>query len=99
MTHCPHCKHEFEYNHLLPLGWRFKIGVRCQKCHETSYHAASSKKKIMLSVFIYPLLLVIFQAMGLALGWSALIGLCLLAGTLFLIPFLVRLSPEEEPLW
>lgn len=98
MPTCEKCQTEWTWKDSQKAIFQFKKGLKCPYCGETQYQTSSSQKRTSL-VGMAPLLMlpvVIFID-----SWFLTISLILLASIshLSLIPFFMKLSNEEEPLW
>ena len=73
--------------------------MNCQHCREIQYETKSSKNKVMLFIFlpfIINPLCIIYDISKISI---LLIDIGLIVGLLFTIPFILKLSNKEEPLW
>lgn len=96
---CKKCNHQFKYLESINTGLIPKIGVKCPKCKTQLYYTAKSRKQSMYLIFIMPIiafLLIMFNVdVTVSIGIAGIIGLM----TIFLFPFTMELTDEEEPLW
>jgi len=90
-------------------GWRwswkdtitqvFRIKLRCPYCESVQY--LSAKSRVRASLLYLPVLIIQFFLLTFHLSYPSIIGIdvILLALVTVHMPFIYKLSNEEEPLW
>lgn len=98
MPNCQKCNHQWSWFDTVKIG--FINNKKCPNCGERQYVSPQPQKKVFLLYFI-PFILIVFLRPLFNLDdtvyflLSASIILCLL----IYIPFSIKLSNEQKPLW
>ncbi|KMJ57681.1 hypothetical protein AB685_15945 [Bacillus sp. LL01] len=77
----------------------FKQAILCPYCGENQYLTKSSRQKLCLLPMVFPLLTVPFISFGIGGLYLSIVYFICFVSMLSLIPFLYKLSNENEPLW
>ena len=99
MPTCQSCERKWTWLYTIKQILRFRKRMNCQHCREIQYETKSSKNKVMLFIFlpfIINPLCIIYDISKISI---LLIDIGLIVGLLFTIPFILKLSNKEEPLW
>ncbi|SEQ93233.1 TIGR04104 family putative zinc finger protein [Piscibacillus halophilus] len=98
MPTCQKCNQEWSWRDTQKGIMHFKKGINCPYCGETQYQTASSLRRTNL-VGLAPLLALPLVIMFDSWFWTILIILMASLAHLSIIPFFLKLSNEEEPMW
>ncbi|MGP4073542.1 TIGR04104 family putative zinc finger protein [Piscibacillus sp. B03] len=98
MPTCQKCHTEWTWKDSQKVIFQFKKGLICPYCGETQYQTSDSQKRTSL-VGMAPLLML--PVVILTDSWFLTISLILLASIthLSVIPFLMKLSNNQELMW
>ncbi|WP_188205609.1 TIGR04104 family putative zinc finger protein [Alkalibacillus aidingensis] len=99
MLVCANCHYQFRYKEALPFSWKTRVGHECPNCHKTQYYSAKSRKTSLYMTLIGVIIIMFLNMLDVSFPIVFSIALFLIAFFLFISPFTMELSNEEEPLW
>ncbi|AST92505.1 hypothetical protein BC6307_14995 [Sutcliffiella cohnii] len=99
MPTCQSCGTKWGWKQTIKKSFTFHSALECPYCGKKQYWTTKSRRKVSFSTMIIPFFIIVPSLFTISrlLILSMLISLCLLV--LSIIPFIMELSDEEEPLW
>lgn len=98
MPNCQNCNYQWSWLETFKMG--VKSSKRCSSCQKRQYVSMKSRKG---PYFFYMIPLVILLASGplfdLSVAMYSGLGILLVVFLSVLLPFTIKLSNEQEPLW
>ena len=97
MPTCQNCGRKWSWKDTITQVFRIKL--RCPYCKVVQF--LSAKSRVRASLLYLPVLIIQFFLLTFHLSYSSIIGIdvILLALATVHMPFIYKLSNEEEPLW
>lgn len=97
MPTCQNCGRRWSWKDTITQVFRIKL--RCPYCESVQYFSA--KSRVRASLLYLPVLVIQFFLFPFHLSNSSIIGIAviLLALAIAHMPFIYKLSNEDEPLW
>lgn len=98
MPKCPNCNHQWSWFDTLIIG--FKNNKKCPNCEERQFIKLQANKGVYI-LYILPLPIILFSRI--IFDWSTpvflSIGFFFILVATMLVPYTIKLSNEQEPLW
>ncbi|MBM7578618.1 TIGR04104 family putative zinc finger protein [Jeotgalibacillus terrae] len=101
MPNCENCHYKWSFFETMKIG--FASSKKCPNCGAKQYVSTKSSKTIYI-IYLIPLFIIVFVRPLLeSLGVSSILSITLVVlfiiAYIFYIPYTIRLSNEQEPLW
>lgn len=98
MPNCQNCNYKWSWFDTVKIG--FMNNKKCPNCEERQYIKPQANRRIY-AFYILPWIVLLFSRP--LFDWSTLvfvsIGLLFVLAITLLIPYTIKLSNEQEPLW
>ncbi|GIN72970.1 hypothetical protein J14TS2_34450 [Bacillus sp. J14TS2] len=99
MPSCQNCGYKWSWKETFTKMFTFKNKLKCPYCDAFQYISKKSRNQLRLFVFIPFLIWVPLASFGVSLGTILSLELVAYALVCIGVPFLYRLSNEDEPMW
>lgn len=98
MPNCQNCNYKWSWSDTLIIG--FKNNKKCPNCEERQFIKPQASKGVSM-LYILPMIIILFSRP--LFDWSTpvflSIGFFFILVATMLIPYTIKLSNEQEPLW
>lgn len=99
MPTCMNCGRKWSWLNSLKKISSFRKSMKCSHCGEIQYQSSSSRNVTSLLVLLPIITIPISALFNLNLIHILLFNLSLFAVVILLIPYFLKLSNKDEPLW
>ncbi|WP_455662596.1 TIGR04104 family putative zinc finger protein [Pradoshia sp.] len=99
MPTCRSCGKSWTWSISLKRILSFRQTMICPHCQKSQYQAHSSRFKTSGVILIPTLLLPVYIMFELSITTALFIELAIMIAALFVLPFFLELSNQDEPMW
>ncbi|WP_102691759.1 TIGR04104 family putative zinc finger protein [Rummeliibacillus pycnus] len=99
MPICRQCGHKWSWKETFVKLYTFKNKLTCSYCKSNQYISKKSKDQLSLYTIIVPLVYIPLVSIGVSIGYILTCGITTYILMSICMPFLIKLSNEDEPMW
>jgi len=99
MPNCQHCDHKWSWKETFVKIFTFSNKLTCPYCNTSQYVSKKSKNQLSLLTIVFSLVYIPLVSFGVSIGYILTWGIMTYILTSLCIPFLIRLSDKDEPMW
>ncbi|KIL53532.1 hypothetical protein KP77_05080 [Jeotgalibacillus alimentarius] len=101
MPNCKNCQYKWSFFETMKIG--FANSRKCPNCGVKQYVSTKSRKSVYM-IYMIPLIILLFvrpllESIGMNSFFSITLVVLFMIAYILYIPYTVRLSNEQEPLW
>lgn len=99
MPICQNCKKRWSWSKTMKQIFRFRTKMNCYHCGDMQFQTQNSKyyqSMFTLLPLIFTPLIIVFNLSTIIF---ILINIVIIIGVILSLPFILKLSNDEEPLW
>ncbi|RPJ94209.1 hypothetical protein CW357_16685 [Rummeliibacillus sp. TYF005] len=99
MATCKHCGHKWGWKETIAQLFSFKRKLKCTNCHTNQYISVKSRNQLSIVGILISLIFVPLISFGVPLRYIITSEILIYVFYIGLIPFLIKLSDQEEVFW
>lgn len=99
MPTCKHCGHQWGWKETIVQLFSFKRKLKCNGCQTKQYISVKSRNRLSIVGILISLIFVPFISFGVPLRYIITSEILIYIFYIGCIPFLIKLSNQEEVLW
>jgi CXXC-20-CXXC protein len=99
MPTCKYCGSKWSWFDSIKQLFRFRKSMKCNHCGEIQYQSSSSRNKTSLFVLSPIIIIPLSILFNLSPTSILLVELALIVAVLFIMPFFLKLTEKDEPMW
>lgn len=99
MPTCQSCEKQWSWFDTIKQLLRLRTRMKCHQCREFQYQSQASRNKMSLVALLPMILTPVLLMFGLSKFYILLFDIVLIIGVFLTMPFMLKLSNKDEPLW
>lgn len=99
MPICKNCGHKWSWKDTFVKMFSLKNKLTCSYCNSNQYVSKKSKNQLSLFTIVVSLIYIPLVSFGVSIGYIFTWGLITYVLTSICMPFFIRLSEKDEPMW
>lgn len=99
MPTCQSCGTKWSWKQTIKKSFTFHSALECPYCSKKQYWTTKSRRKVSFSTMIIPFFIIVPSLITISRLLILSMLICLSLFILSMIPFIMELTDEEEPLW
>ncbi|MED4019207.1 TIGR04104 family putative zinc finger protein [Sutcliffiella cohnii] len=99
MPTCQSCGTKWSWKQTIKKSFTFHSALECPYCGKKQYWTTKSRRKVSFSTMIFPFFIIVPSLFTISRLLILSMLICLSLFILSMVPFIMELTDEEEPLW